>query len=133
YSTSSPLVFRAKLVLIDGRERREEDARLAFARDRLTVTANATPDERAFSVPYGNITAIEHARRPAWKPPSKWSRVIKIDDEVLQEVGIRDRHESSHRTHTEFVLVRVDDDVATRVLRTLKERTGLSPEAASER
>ena len=133
YSTSSPVVFRAKLVLIDGRERREEDARLAFARDRLTVTANGTPDEPAFSVPYGNITAIEHARRPAWKPPSKWSRVIKIDDEVLQTVGIRDRHEISLRTNSEFVLVRVDDDVATRVLRTLKERTGLSPEAASER
>ena len=132
-STSSPVVFRAKLVLIDGRERREEDARLAFARDRLTVTANGTPDEPAFSVPYGNITAIEHARRPAWKPPQKWSRVIKIDDEVLQTVGIRDRHEISLRTDSDFVLVRVADDVAARVLRTLKERTGLSPEAASER
>ena len=132
-STSAPVVFRAKLVLIDGRERREEDARLAFARDRLTVTANGTPDDPAFSVPYGTITAIEHARRPAWKPPQKWSKVIKIDGDVLQTIGIRDRHEISLRTISDFVLVRVDDDVATRVLRTLKERTGLSPEAASER
>ena len=132
-STTAPVVFRAKLVLIDGRERREEDARLAFARDRLTVTANGTPDDPAFSVPYGTITVIEHARRPAWKPPQKWSRVIKIDGDVLQSIGIRDRHEISLRTDSDFVLVRVDDEVATRVLRTLKERTGLSPEIASER
>ena len=132
-STSAPVVFRAKLVLTDGRERREEDARLAFARDRLTVTANGTPDDPAFSVPYGTITAIEHARRPAWKPPQKWSRVIKIDGDVLQTIGIRDRHEISLHTISDFVLVRVDDEVATRVLRTLKERTGLSPEVASER
>jgi serine/threonine-protein kinase len=132
-STSAPVVFRAKLVLVDGRERLEEDARLAFARDRLTVTAYRTPDDPAFSVPYGKITVIEHARRPAWKPPQKWSRVIKIDDDVLQTIGIRDRHEISLHTNSDFVLVRVDDEIANRVLRTLKERTGLSPEPASGR
>jgi serine/threonine-protein kinase len=132
-TTSGPVVFRAKLVLVDGRERLEEDARLAFARDRLTVTASRTPDDPAFSVPYGNITAIEHARRPGWKPPQKWSRVIKIDDEVLQTIGVRDRHEISLHTNSDFVLVRVDDEVASRVLRTLKERTGLSPEPGSAR
>jgi serine/threonine-protein kinase len=132
-SASAPVVFRAKLVLGNGRERREEDARLAFARDRLTVTANRTRDDPAFSVPYGSITAIEHSRRPGWRPPQKWTRVIKIDDEVLQSIGVRDRHEISLHTNADFVLVRVDDEIASRVLRTLKERTGLSPEPASER
>jgi len=132
-STSAPLVFRAKLVLTAGRDRREEDARLSFARERLSVIANRNPDNPVFSVPYGSITAIEHARRPAWKPPQKWSRVIKIDDDVLETIGIRDRHEISLQTVSDFVLVRVDDEIVNRVLRTLKERTGLSPALASER
>jgi hypothetical protein len=126
-------VFRAKLVLAAGRDRREEDARLSFARERLSVIANRNPDNPVFSVPYGSITAIEHARRPAWKPPQKWSRVIKIDDDVLETIGIRDRHEISLQTVSDFVLVRVDDEIVNRVLRTLKERTGLSPALASER
>jgi hypothetical protein len=132
-NTSTPLVFRAKLVLTADGQRREEDARLSFAREQLSVTANHTPDDPVVSIPYGNITAIGHARRPAWKPPPKWSRVIKIDDDVLETIGIRDRHEISLHTDSDSVLFRVDDEIVNRVLRTLKERTGLSPALASGR
>jgi len=52
---------------------------------------------------------------------------------VLETFGIRDRHEISLHTDSDLVLLRVDDQIVNRVLRTLKERTGLSAELASER
>jgi hypothetical protein len=131
--TTTPLVFRAKLVSREGRERREEEARLTFARERFTVTANDDPDEPAFSAPYRNITAIEHSREPGWKPPKKWSRHIKLGDDVLQSIGIRDRHEISVQTGSDLVVLRLDDQIVNTVLRTLKERTGLTPELAAAR
>ena len=132
-STAAPIVFRAKLVLTDGGTRREQDARLSFARERLNVAANTAPDAPVFSAPYGSITAIDHVRRPAWKPPPRWSRVRKIGDDVLETIGIRDRHEISVHTDSDVVLVRVDDEYVNSVLRKLKERTGLSPESPSQR
>lgn len=132
-STSASLVFRTRLVLTVRGVRREEDARLSFARERLNVTPTRTPDDPVFSVPYKNITAIEHDRRPGWKPPQKWSRVITIEGDVLETIGIRDRHEISLHTDSDSVLLRVEDEIVNRVLRTLRERTGLSPEIASER
>jgi serine/threonine-protein kinase len=127
-AATTPLVFRAKLVSREGRERREEDAWLTFARERFTVSANHTPDEPAFSAPYRDITAIEHSREPGWKPPKKWSRHIKLGDDVLQGIGIRDRHEISVQTGADLVVLRIDDQIVNTVLRTFKERTGLSPE-----
>ena len=132
-STSPPLLFRARLIRATGGERREEDARLSFARQRLSVAAMRAPDDPVFSAPYGNITSIEHSRKPAWKPPQKWSRVITIEDDVLESFGLHDRHEISLHTNSDFVQFRVDDQVVNRVLRTLKERTGLSPEISSQR
>jgi len=131
-ATAVPLVYQAKLVLTARGERREEDARLSFARERVNVTPYRTPNDPVFSVPYGKITAIEHTRRPAWKPPQKWSRAIRIDDDVLETIGIRDRHEISLRTASDVVLFRVDDEIVNRVLRTLQERTGLKPQSASD-
>ncbi|HXW07813.1 MAG TPA: serine/threonine-protein kinase [Vicinamibacterales bacterium] len=132
-STTDPLVFRAKLVFTEGRDRREEDARLTFARERLSVTRNRIPDEPVLSVPYGHLTAIEHSRKPGWKPPQKWSRVVKIEDDVLEAIGIRERHEISLHTDSDFVLLRVDEQIVNRVLRTLKDRTGLTAQLPSER
>jgi serine/threonine-protein kinase len=122
-----PLVFRAKLVVGEGRGQRQEDARLSFAPERLSVAASDAPDDPVFSVAYDRITAIEHSRQPGWKPPSKWSRVIKIEDEVLETFGVRNRHEIALRTDSDVVVLRIEDQVVNRVLRTLKERTGLSP------
>jgi serine/threonine-protein kinase len=122
-----PLVFRAKLVVGEGRGQREEDARLSFAPERLSVAASDAPDDPVFSVAYDRITAIEHSRQPGWKPPPKWSRVIKIEDEVLETFGVRNRHEIALRTDSDVVVLRIEDQVVNRVLRTLKERTGLSP------
>lgn len=132
-STTAPIVFRATLILTDGGTRREEDARMSFARERLSVTADDAPNNPTFSAPYGAITAIDHVRRPAWRPPKKWGRVRKIGDDVLETVGIRDRHEISVHTDSDVVSVRVDDEYVNSVLRTLKERTGLSPDRPSQR
>ena len=130
---AEPTVFRAKLIFEEGRDRREEDARLSFARDRLSAATTDAPDEPVFAVSYSDVTAVEHSSRPGWKPPQKWSRVIKIDNEVLEGIGIRDRHEISVRTDAATLRVRVDAQIVNRVLRTLKERTGLSPEPATGR
>jgi predicted Ser/Thr protein kinase len=127
-SSTAPLVFRTKLVFGEGLDRREEDARLSFASERLSVSPISSPDDPVFSVPYRDITAIEHARKPAWRPPQKWSKVAKIGDDVLDTIGIRDRHEISLHAASDFVLLRVDEQIVNRVLRTLKERTGLSPD-----
>jgi hypothetical protein len=130
---TGPLVFRAKLVRTQGRERREDDARLTFTRERLSVTMNRVPDEPVLSVPYGHLTVIEHSRKSGWKPPQKWSKVVKIEDDVLKTFGIRDRHEISLRTNSDFVLLRVDEQIVNRVLRTLEDRTGLSAQLSSAR
>ena len=126
-------MFRAKLILTEGRDRREEDARLSFTRDQLSVATTGAPDDPVFAVPYRDVTAVEHSSRPGWKPPQKWSRVIKIDDEVLETIGIRDRHEIAVRTDAALVRLRFDDQIVDRVLRTLKAHTGLSPEPATNR
>jgi serine/threonine protein kinase len=130
---SEPTVFRAKLILTEGRDGREENARLSFTRDQLSVATTDAPDDPVFAVPYRDVTAVEHSSRPAWKPPPKWSRVIKIEDEVLESIGIRDRHEIAVRTDAAFVRLRIDDQIVHRVLRTLKAHTGLSPEPAINR
>jgi hypothetical protein len=83
--------------------------------------------------PYRDVTAVEHSSRPGWKPPQKWSRVIKIEGEVLETIGIRDRHEIAVRTDAALVRLRIDDQIVDRVLRTLKAHTGLSPEPATNR
>jgi len=132
-NAAEPTVFRAKLILTEGRDGREEDARLSFTRDRLSVATTDAPDDPVFAVPYRDVTGVEHSSRPAWKPPQKWSRVIKIDDEVLETIGIRDRHEIAVRTDAAFVRLRIGDQIVHRVLRTLKAHTGLSPEPTINR
>ena len=130
---AEPTVFRAKLILTQGRDRREEEARLSFARDQLSVVTAADPDDPVFAVPYRDVTAVEHSSRPRWKPPQKWSRVIKIDDDVLESIGVRDRHEIAVRTDATMVRLRIDDQIVNRVLRTIKAHTGLSPDAQTNR
>ena len=131
----APLVFQTKVVLGDGKERREEDGRLSLARGRVSVTFYSESDDPVFSVPYDEVAAIRYSREPAWKPPKRLSRVIRWGDDVLDKVGIRDRHQVSLHTHAEdhSVVLRVDERVVSTVLKALKERTGQSPEVVSSR
>lgn len=134
-SASSPLVFRTKIVRAPGREGQEEDARLSLGGTRLTVTSHRFPDEPVFSAQYSDITAIQHSREAAWKPPRKLAKVIRVEDDVLDALGIRDRHYVSLYTAIEHegLVLRVDERSVNRLLKELKQRTGRDPQRTSGR
>jgi serine/threonine-protein kinase len=126
----APLVFQTKVVLSDGEEYREEDARLSLTNGRVNVTRYRRPDSPVFSVPYDKVVAIRYSRDPAWKPPKKLSRMIRLGDDVLDKFGIRGRHRISlHAEHEDrLVVMRVDERVVNRMLKALEDRTGRSTE-----
>jgi hypothetical protein len=131
----SPVVFRTKIVRGPGRDGQEEDARLSFGDNRLTVTSSRDPDEPVFSAEYSAITAIQHSRESGWKPPRKLAKVIRVEGEVLDAFGIRDRHYVSLYTGSqdEGLVLRVDDRSVNKLLKELKQRTGRDPQRASGR
>jgi hypothetical protein len=128
-------VFQTKILVGAGRERRQEDARLTLARGQVSVTPYSTPAEPVFAVPYEDVTAIHYSREPAWKPPQKLSRVIRLGDDVLDTIGIRDRHQVSLHAEAEdrVVVLRVEERVVNRLLKALKQRTGRTPEVQRAR
>ena len=130
----APVVFRTRIVRAS-EETAQEDAKLSLGQERLTVATYSAPDRPVFSSAYTHITAIEHAKEAGWKPPRKLSKVIRVDDDVLNAFGVRNRHHLSLYTSSddEFIVVRVDERIIDRVLTALKERTGLEPGRGSRR
>jgi hypothetical protein len=125
------LVFPTKVVVGKGEEQREEDAQLSLTSGRVSVTPYRGSDAPVFSVPYDEIAAIHYSRAPAWKPPKKWSRVIRLGDDVLDKVGIRDRHRISlHTDEKRLIVMRVDERIVSSVLKALEDRTGRSAEVS---
>jgi hypothetical protein len=126
------LVFQAKVLVSHGGEQREEDAQLSLTSGRVSVTPYRGSDAPVFSVPYDEIAAIRYSRAPAWKPPKKWSRVIRLGDDVLDKVGIRDRHRISlHTDERRLIVMRVDERIVNPVLKALEDRTGRSAEVST--
>ena len=132
---ASPVMFRARIVRAPQGKARDQEAQLSLGDDRLTVAADTSPQNPVFSATYREISAIEHAQEPAWKPPQKLSRVIRVHDDVLDAIGIRDRHSVSLYTKTddEFIVLRVDERTVGKLLKTLTERTGRDPGRARPR
>jgi len=129
-----PLVFATKLLIGTGDRQREEDARLSLADGQVTVTPYSTPEEPVFFAAYEDVIAIHYSREPTWTPPKKLARVIRLGDDILDKVGVRvERHRISLHTKSEdqFVVLRVDEERVSKVLKALKERTGRSPEGTS--
>jgi tRNA A-37 threonylcarbamoyl transferase component Bud32 len=131
-----PLVFATKVLVGTNERQREENARLSFAADRITVTPYSTPEEPVFSERYEDVIAVRYSREPIWTPPKGLARVIRLGDDVLDKVGIRvERHRISLHADGEdrFVVLQVDEERVSKVLKALKERTGRSPESALRR
>jgi hypothetical protein len=129
-------VFAAKVLLGTDELQREENARLFFAADHLTVTPNTTPHQPVFSERYEEVVAVRYSRESVWTPPKKLARVIRLGDDVLDKVGLGlERHRISLHTDSEdrFVVVRVEEERVSNVLEALKERTGRSPQTISGR
>jgi len=129
-ASASPVVFRTKIVRAPDGEARDQDAKLSLGEDRLTVATYSAPAHSIFSASYGDISAIEHSREPVWKPPQKLSKMIRVKDDVLDAIGIPERHHVALHTNTddEFIVLRVDERIVGKLLKALKQRTGRDPE-----
>jgi len=129
------LVFDTKVLVGTGERQREENARLSLAGGQVIVTPYSTPEEPVFSVSYEDLISVHYSRDPIWQPPKKLARVIRFDD-VMDKVGIRiERHRISLHADSEhrFVVLRVEEEQVSKVLKALKERTGRSPESVPGR
>ena len=124
------VVFETRIVRAPEGKGQEHDAQLSLGADHLTVATYQAPEHPVFSAAYRDISTIGHSREPAWKPPRKLSKVIRVEDDVLGAFGIRDRHHVSLYTHREdhFIVLRVDEGRVARLLKALKQRTGRDPE-----
>ena len=125
------LMFDTKVLVGTGERQREENARLSLAGGQVVVTPHSTPDEPVFSVRYEDLSSVHYSRDSIWQPPKRLARVIRFDD-VMEKVGIRvERHRISLHGDGEnrVVVLRVEEEQVSKVLKALKERTGRSPES----
>jgi serine/threonine protein kinase len=129
-SAASSVRFRVRIVRAPEGKARDQEAQLSLREDRLTVAADTAPQSPVFSAAYADISAIEHSQAAAWKPPQKLSKVIRVTDDVLDAIGIRDRHLISLHTNVveDFIVLRADERIVDKLLKALKQRTGRDPE-----
>jgi hypothetical protein len=129
-AAASPLVFRTKIVRAPDGQARDQDAKLSLGEGSLAVATYGAPKRAVFSAAYRDISAIEYSREHAWKPPRKLSKMIRVNDDVLDAVGIPERHDISLHTNADdrFIVLRVDERTVGKLLKALKQRTGRDPQ-----
>jgi tRNA A-37 threonylcarbamoyl transferase component Bud32 len=123
------LVFEAKVLVGVGERQREKDARLSLAGGQVIVTPYSPPQAPVFSVRYEDVISIHYSRDQIWQPPKKIARVIRFGD-VMDKLGIRvERHRIAlHADEPRVVVLQVEEEQVSKILKALKERTGRGPE-----
>ena len=134
---AAPLLFDAKALVGSKGKHKEQDAQVALADGRITVTTDDDKRDELYSIPYEGVLSITYSRGrdPMWKSPQGPAPVARAGG-ALGRMGIYvGREWVSLRTNTrhQFVSLRFDDVLVKRVLLALEERTGRTPQFVAER
>jgi len=116
----------------------ERDVTLLVGDGRITITEDATSSASLYSIGYGRVLSVTYSRtvHPMWKSPKGGVLVARGDGGKLGRFGIfvaRHWIVLQTDTETEFIVLRVEEDHARRVLTTIAERTGRTPETIAAR
>lgn len=113
------------MLVPDGKRRREREAVLTLAGDRLSLLDNSAKTE-LLSLPYSSITHAFYSRskHPRWKGPDGKEISIPVD---LGKMGFfrGERNWVIFTTEADPVFIRFDDRQLQAVVRAIEERTGL--------
>jgi serine/threonine-protein kinase len=126
-----PATFHAKALAGSGSV--ERDVTLLVGDGRITITEEGAPSASLHSIAYGDVLSVTYSRtvHPMWKSPKGSVSVQRSDGGKLGRFGIfvaRHWIVLQTNTETEFIVLRVEEDQARRVLTTIAERTGRTPE-----
>jgi hypothetical protein len=126
------LTFDAKTVVGVGTRAREQDARVVLADGRVTVTGDGDGTKALHAVRYRDVLSINYSRGqdPMWRSPKGPASIVRLGGGTLGRFGIRvDRHWISLQTGDgSFIVLRVEQPLARRMLKALEERTGRTAE-----
>jgi tRNA A-37 threonylcarbamoyl transferase component Bud32 len=122
-----PATFHAKALVGSGR--RERDVTVLVGDGRITVTDETPPSAPLYAIAYGRVVSVTYSRsvHPMTKSPKGNVPVARSAGGTLGQFGIfvaRHWIVLQTDTDTEFVVLRVEEEQARRVLTTIAERTG---------
>jgi serine/threonine protein kinase len=130
--TLPPITFSAKTLVDAGGRTRERDAHVVLADGAITVTGDDGAVEPLHALGYEEVVSITYSRGrdPMWNSPEGPRMVKKVSSGTLAKLGIFvERHWVSLQTaHDTFVVLRFSDELVTKALEALEERTGRTPE-----
>lgn len=126
------VAFKARVLVSTAARQREREVRVLLADGRVRVMADDGSATPLHEVPYGNVRSISYSRGrdPMWKSPKGAAAVVRSTGGTLGKLGIFvDRHWVSLQTDgdPQFIVLRVDEGLARRMLTALEERTGRTP------
>jgi serine/threonine-protein kinase len=129
----TPVTFQTKALLDSGTRQRERAVTLLLAEKKITVTPHETRGQPLYSVPYERVLSVTYTRGtdPMWKSPKGAAPVVRSRGGTLGKFGIFVvRHWIVLQTNmeTRFVVLRVEEEQARRVLTAIAERSGRIPE-----
>jgi len=121
-----PLVFDVAAVVGSGADQRERKAQALLANGTLTVIG----EDRTVvqTLPYERLDSISYSRgkNPVWKSSSGPVEIARVKDGKFGFLK-GDRHWITLRTAGTFLVLRVDQGHASKLLDALQERTGQQP------
>jgi hypothetical protein len=131
--TLPPITFKTKALIGAPGRLRERDAQLVLADGMIALTDGNGASEPLRSVAYDDVTSISYSRGrdPMWSSPDGPAQVTRVDGGALAKLGIIvERHWIALETDTDegFLVLRVGEEMVTKVLAALEERTGRTPQ-----
>jgi serine/threonine-protein kinase len=121
-----PLTFKnVKMLVPEGKTRREREAVLTFAGDHLSLLDNSAHTE-LISLPYSSITQafFSRSKQPKWKGPDGKDASVSVD---LGKMGFfrGERNWVIFTTQADPVFIRFEDRELAAAMKAIQERTGV--------
>ncbi|HEX7794430.1 MAG TPA: protein kinase [Vicinamibacterales bacterium] len=124
---TTPFRFDAHAVVTDGDKRRERDATVVVADGVVTVTEKQKNGKALYAVSVDDVVGVTYSnsRQPLWNSPNGPAEAMKVDGGALGFLK-GGRNWFGLQTKDSLLVLRVDDDLVSRVTSGLQERTGLT-------
>jgi serine/threonine protein kinase len=124
---TTPFRFDAHAVVTDGDKRRERDATVVVAEGVVTVSEKQKNGKALYAVPVDDVVGVTYSnsRQPLWNSPNGPAEAMKVEAGALGFLK-GGRNWFGLQTKDSLLVLRVDDDLVSRVTAGLQERTGLT-------
>jgi eukaryotic-like serine/threonine-protein kinase len=124
---TTPFRFDAHAVVTDGDKHRERDAMVVVADGLVTVTEKQKNGKALYAVSVDDVVGVTYSnsRQPLWNSPNGPAEAMKVDGGALGFLK-GGRNWFGLQTKDSLLVLRVDDDLVSRVTSGLQERTGLT-------